>query len=241
MTGYLFVLVAGLLAGSLSGIVGTGGSIVLLPILVWQYGPQQAVPIMAIAALFGNIGKATAWWRQVDWKAFAAYAIPGVPAAALGARTLLILPPNVVEVALGGFFLAMIPTRRWMRRQNVRIKLWQLAVVGAAIGYLSGIVLSTGPLSIPAFIAIGLTQGALLSTEAVASLALMASKVATFQQFGALPGPVVVQGLIVGGAMMAGTYVGKLVVTRMSLVAFELTLDAMLLVSGLALLWTAFA
>ncbi|MDP4796440.1 MAG: sulfite exporter TauE/SafE family protein, partial [Rhodospirillales bacterium] len=84
MTGYIFVLTAGLAAGALSGIIGTGASIILLPILVFQFGPQQAVPIMAIAAVLGNVGKALAWWREINWRAFWAYSIAGIPAAALG-------------------------------------------------------------------------------------------------------------------------------------------------------------
>ncbi|MEQ8806665.1 MAG: sulfite exporter TauE/SafE family protein [Rhodospirillales bacterium] len=134
MTGYIFLLLAGVAAGTLSGVVGTGGSIVLMPILVYQFGPQQAVPIMAIAAVLGNIGKAVAWWREVDWRAFWAYAVLGVPGAALGARTLLVLPPSVVETVLGGFFLLMIPGRRWMRARDFRIRYWQLAIIGGLIG-----------------------------------------------------------------------------------------------------------
>jgi len=42
---YLLVLVAGLFAGTLGGIVGTGSSLVLMPILVVMFGPRHAVPI----------------------------------------------------------------------------------------------------------------------------------------------------------------------------------------------------
>ncbi len=69
---------------------------------------------MAISALMSNVGKAVAWWREVDWRACLAFAFPGVPAAALGARTLLALPPHLVELFLGVFFLLMIPTRHWL-------------------------------------------------------------------------------------------------------------------------------
>src|SRR6202000_1883942 len=59
----LFVLAVGLVAGTLSGIVGTGSSIMLMPVLVYQYGPKQAVPIMAIAAGMANLSRILAWWR----------------------------------------------------------------------------------------------------------------------------------------------------------------------------------
>lgn len=236
---YVFVMIVGLAAGALSGIVGTGSSIMLLPVLVYQFGPKQAVPIMAIAALMANVGKAVAWRREIDWRAFAAYSTLGAPAAALGARTLLALPAPAIDVALGLFFIAMIPARRWLRARDVRIALWQLGLAGAAIGFVTGLVLSTGPLSVPAFLAFGLTKGAFLSTEAASSLALMATKVATFRELGALPLPMIARGLIVGSSVMAGALVGKAAVQRMSVGLFEHILDALLLTSGAAMLWAS--
>jgi uncharacterized membrane protein YfcA len=237
---YAFVLIVGLAAGALSGIIGTGSSIMLLPVLVFQFGPKQAVPIMAVAALMANVAKVVAWWQEVNWRAFASYSVPGVPAAALGARTLLVVPARVVDVALGAFFLAMIPARRWLHAHDFRIQLWQLALAGTAIGFVTGIVLSTGPLSVPAFTSYGLLRGAFLSTEAASSLALMISKVATFRQLGALPLPSILQGFIVGLSVMAGAFVGKAVVRRMSIHTFQLLLDVLLLCSGLSLVWAAF-
>lgn len=236
---YTLVLLVALASGAVSGIIGAGSSIMLLPVLVYQFGPKQAVPIMAIAALLSNVAKMMSWWREVDWRAFAAYSIPGVPAAALGARTLLVLPARVVDIALGTFFLAMIPLRRWMQARAFSIGPAGLALSGAAIGFVTGIVLSTGPLSVPAFLAFGLTRGAFLSTEAAGSLALMISKVATFRELGALPGPAIAQGLVIGAAVMVGSFAGKAVVLRMSLPRFERVLDALLVCSGLSLLWAA--
>ena len=233
------MLVVGFVSGAVSGIVGAGSSIMLLPVLVYQYGPKQAVPIMAIAALTSNVAKVMAWWREIDWRACAAFSITGVPAAALGARTMLALPAAAIEIALGGFFLAMIPLRRWLHARAFRIGLGGLAAAGAGIGFVTGIVLSTGPLSVPAFTAFGLVRGAFLSTEAASSLALMISKVATFRELGALPLPAVMQGLVIGAAVMAGSFAGKAVVQRMSMHAFRYVLDALLLVSGLSLLWAA--
>ncbi len=239
MTAYFFVLLVGLAAGALTGIVGTGSSIMLLPVLVLQFGPKQAVPVMAIAGLMANIAKTAAWWREIDWRASAAYAVTGIPAAALGAQTLLVLPSRWVEGALGAFFLGMILARRWLRARSIRIALWQLALAGAVIGFLTGIVLSTGPLSVPAFTAYGLTKGAFLATEAVSSLALFASKVATFRSLGALPASAIVQGLIVGSSVMAGSFAGKHIVQRMSASLFQHVLDGLLLCSGLSMLWAA--
>jgi uncharacterized membrane protein YfcA len=236
---YVLVLVVGYFAGVVSGIVGTGATIILLPVLVFAFGPREAVPIMAVVALMSNFAKITSWWKEIDWRACAAYAVGGVPAAALGARTLLILPEKVVNVALGLFFLAMIPGRRWLAARNLIIGPWLLVLAGAVIGFLTGIVVSTGPLSVPVFTAYGLVKGAFIATEAASSLALYISKAITFRSFGALPTDILLKGLIAGSSVMAGTYTARLIVERLSVAVFQHLLEVVMLVSGLALLWAA--
>ena len=236
---FLFVLAVGLIAGTISGIIGTGSSIMLVPVLVYAFGPKQAVPIMAVAAIMANLARILAWWREVDWRACAAYSATGIPAAALGARTLLALPSRVVDVAIGVFLIAMIPTRRWLAARNFTLSLWHLAFVGAVVGFLTGIVVSTGPISVPIFLSYGLVKGAFLATEAASSLAVFASKAVTFQTFGALPPDIIVKGLITGSSLMAGAFLAKRFVLRLDAEVFRHVMDGLLLASGLTMLWNA--
>ncbi len=230
--GFLFVLAVGLVAGTISGIVGTGSSIMLMPVLVYQYGPKQAVPIMAIAAVMANLSRILAWWREVDWRACAAYSVTAIPAAALGARTLLALPSHAVDVAIGLFLIAMVPARHWLARHDFKLSLWHLAVGGAVIGYLTGIVVSTGPLSVPLFLFYGLSKGAFLATEAASSLGLYVSKSVTFQQFGALTPDVALKGLIAGASLMAGAFIAKRFVLKLNADVFRLVMDGIMIVAG---------
>ncbi len=239
LAGYFLVLIVGLAAGAISGVIGTGSSVMLLPVLVHAFGPKQAVPIMAVAAVVGNAGRVWAWWREVDWRAVCAYALPGAPAAALGARTLWAMPAHAVDIALGLFFVLVVPARHFLQRRQWRLNLWQLALAGSVIGYLTGVVLSTGPLSVPAFSAYGLVKGAFLATEAASALALYVSKALMFSSLGALPFDLVLKGLLVGAALTVGTFVGKAFVLRLPAKMFERLLDGMLLLSGLALLSAA--
>jgi uncharacterized membrane protein YfcA len=239
MMAYVLVLTVGTVAGLVSGIVGTGATIILLPVLVIAFGPQSAIPIMAIVALMSNFAKITSWWREIDWRATAAYALGGIPGAALGARTMLSLPPRLVDIALGSFFLVMIPGRRWLAARSYRIGPWMLVPSGLAIGFLTGIVVSTGPITVPLFSAYGLVKGGFIATEAAASLAVYISKAITFRSFGALPGDTILKGLITGSSVMAGTYAAKLLVERLSISTFQRLLDGVMLVSGAALIWAA--
>ena len=237
---FLFVLSVGLIAGTISGIVGTGSSIMLMPVLVYAYGPKEAVPIMAVASVMANFSRILAWWREVDWRACAAYSVTGIPAAALGARTLLALPSHAVDLAIGIFLIAMVPVRHWLARHDLKANLWHLAIGGAIIGYLTGIVVSTGPLSVPLFLFYGLSKGAFLATEAASSLGLYFAKSVTFERFGALTGEVFVKGLIAGGSLMSGAFIAKRFVLHLKPEMFRLLMDGIMLVAGVTMLINAF-
>jgi uncharacterized membrane protein YfcA len=237
---WLAVLALGLGAGTLSGIVGFGASIMLMPALMLAFGPQQAVPIMAIAGLLANFSRIVVWWREVDWRANAFYCATAVPCAALGARTLLLLEPRIVEGILGLLFLLMIPARRWLFARGLRIKAWHLSLVGAGIGFLSGIVASTGPINTPFFLAYGLVKGAYLSTEALGSMAIGITKAIVFQRFDALPLETVARGLVVGATLMIGSRLAKGFVLRLDAHQFRFLMDCLLALAGVTLLLGAF-
>jgi len=229
----------GLVAGTLSGIVGFGSSIMLMPVLVIVFGPVQAVPIMGIAAVMANLARILAWWREVDWRACAAYSVSAMPAVAFGVATLLALPARVVEGALGVFFILMIPARRWFAAHGLRLGVRGLALLGAPIGFLTGVVVTTGPITVPIFLAYGLVKGGFIATEAAASLAVYLVKIAAFQGFGALPLKVVVEGLITGSSLMAGAFVAKRFVLKLEPDRFRLLMEGLMLASGVAMLWAA--
>jgi uncharacterized membrane protein YfcA len=233
---YLFIIAVGLVAGTLSGIVGFGSSLMLMPVLVIAFGPLQAVPIMAIAAVMANLSRVVAWWREIDWPSCAAFAATAAPFGALGAYTLLSLPTRLIETALGVFFIAMIGIRRWMAAHDLRLRPLHLALIGAPIGYLTGIVVSTGPITAPLFLAAGLAKGRFIGTEAAATLAVFVAKAVVFRGFGALPLEIAVKGLITGSTLMAGAFIAKRFVLQMDAARFRLLMDALMLVSGLVLL-----
>jgi uncharacterized membrane protein YfcA len=236
---FALVLALGLVAGTLGGIVGFGTSIILMPALVLVFGPREAVPIMAVASIMANASRVAAWWNEIDWRAVGAYSLTGFPAAALGAATLLALPTRAVEASLGAFFIAMIPVRHWMARREWRLGLWHLALLGAVIGFITGIVVSTGPINAPFFLAYGLVKGAYLGTEALSSIAVYVAKAITFRSLGALPWDAFVKGLIVGTSLVAGAFIAKRFVLQLDAARFRLLMDGLLLVAGTTMLWAA--
>lgn len=107
------------------------------------------------------------------------------------------------------------------------------------IGFLTGLVVSTGPINTPFFLAYGLLKGGFLATEAMSSLGMYISKSAVFQGFGALPWETALKGLIVGSSVMVGSWLSKRVVLRMDAAHFKLVMDAMMFAAGATILVSA--
>lgn len=234
----LFLL--GLAAGTLAGVIGTGGSLILLPILVLLHGPRAAVPIMAIASVLANLGRIGAWFHDVDWRRFGPYSLAAAPAAALGARTLLAIPVAAADLTLSLFFVFLLILRH---RTNHDVVLQPtvptLLAAGGGVGFLTGVVQSTGPLSLAVFAAFGLRQGPLLGTEAAASLAIYLAKTITFSAVGAIDKPLLLQGLFVGSSLIAGAFLGKGIVRRMGRRQYDQALDLTIGVNAIIMLAAA--
>ena len=209
--GFLFVLIVGLLAGTISGIVGTGSSIMLMPVLVYQCRPRRR----AVHGGRGRDGELLAhsgrWGESTG--------APASPighrdsAAALGARTLLALPSHAVDIAIGVFLIAMVPVRHWLARHQLTARLWHLAVGGAVIGYLAGIVVSTARLGVPLFLFFFLAKLLAFSSppEPAVSLRLYLSKSIAFSKhFRALMTPdITMKALIADASLMFGAFIAR--------------------------------
>jgi uncharacterized membrane protein YfcA len=145
-----------------------------------------------------------------------------------------------VEGILGAMFLLMIPARRWLLARGLRINAWHMALVGAGIGFLSGMVASTGPINTPFYLAYGLVKGGYLATEALGSMAIGITKAVVFQRFNALPWETVARGLVIGATLMIGSRLAKGFVLRLDAHQFRVLMDCLLAGAGLMLLWGAF-
>ncbi len=233
---WLLILAIGLGAGAVSGLIGFGATTMVMPILVLTFGPKAAVPIMAIAAVLANLARIMAWWSAINWRAVGAYSIAAVPGAALGARVMLELDPVLLDVILGGFFIGLIPMRRWFASHGMAVSLTGLFCAGGVIGCLTGIVANTGPINAPFFLAHGLVKGAFIGTEAMASFFMFSSKGISFRYFGAMPNEIILSGLIVGSSLMAGVWIAKRFVQNLDDNQFRGLMDIVLFVAGTAMI-----
>jgi len=232
--------VLGLLAGIFGGVIGFGTAIILMPALVYFYGPVQSIPVMAIVATVANLSRIFLWWRLIEWRVCFVYSLTAIPAVILGANTIVALNATIVQVILGTFLILLIPIRRWMRKQNFVLQLWHMALVGAFIGYLTGIVATTGAINTPFFLAYGLSKGTFLGTEAASTLSVLFTKGIVFHGLGLLDSTAMIQGLLIGSAVLVGSIFSKRIILTLSERQFLQLMELVMLISGVLIIAMAF-
>lgn len=228
-----------LIAGILSAVTGFGGAAILLPALVMLLGPRDAVVVLTIAQLCGNLSRV--WFNRtlLDWRVVRWFALGAVPASILGGLFFATAPLRVLTVVLGVALVGMVIIRRLLRRSYPRLGPQGFAGLGAGVGMLSALVGTAGPIAAPFFLGYGLVRGAYIGTEAatavlmhlVKSVVCGASHMMGFQSIGI--------GLLLGLVLLAGAYIGKQIVDRTPERGFIMLVELALIAAGIRMIWTA--
>jgi uncharacterized membrane protein YfcA len=99
----------GLVAGFVSGLLGIGGGIIMVPLMVgWLGMPLKRALGTSLAAIVALVVPGTAVHAvngNVDWAVFAAVAVGAVPGARIGARLALGTRERTLRLLVGSFLL----------------------------------------------------------------------------------------------------------------------------------------
>lgn len=165
------------------GLLGSGGSILTVPVLVYLAGQDEKVAIAGSLAVVGAIALAGAlqYLRsgQVDWRNVGWFGIPGMMGTWLGA-VIAAFVPGLAQLAL--FAIVMLIAAVMMLRGNHLAdpvnhrprETWKIALDGLAVGVLTGLVgVGGGFLIVPALVLLG---GLTMHSAVATSLVIIALK-----------------------------------------------------------------
>lgn len=220
MLEYLLLFVAAFAAAAISGAAGFGGALLLLPLLVASVGVTHAVPLLTIAQLIGNLSRAGFGFRQIHWKPVGLFLLGAAPLSILGALSFIQLPKDWVTRAIGAAILLFVALKS-LGAISLKPGPLLLLLGGGVAGFLSGLVGSAGPLGAAIFLSLGLPPVAYIASEATTALAMHGLKLAVYQQFIALDRDFWLLALLMGIAMIAGTWSAKRVIERMPREKFQ--------------------
>jgi len=228
-----FVLIpAAFVASFIAALTGTGGGMVLLPVLVAVFGVREAIPMYAFIQFIGNLGRIGFNSRLIDGRVVTWFCIGAVPAAMLGSWLFTRVPDMGLLRFLGVFLLLTVAWRWWRREARPGFPAPRFALIGAVFAGVSGVVGSAGPFLAPFYLSYGLVKSAFIGTEALGTAVMHVVKLSTYQSLGAMSPAIWLNGLLLGPLMIAGAYVGKRVLDRMPVAWFIRLVECIIIAFG---------
>jgi uncharacterized protein len=230
------VIITALAASFVAAIAGFGGSVIMLPVLVWVAGVTDAIPLLTIAQLIGNLSRVALNRHEIKWSVVWRFALGAVPAAIIGGTIFATAPAAALIRVLGAFLILMVVYRHTRWGKNAKSGLNGFVPLGAASGLVSAVLGTAGPLAAPFFLAFGLVKGAYIGTEAMTAVVMHITKLGVYVSYALIGVRTLLIGLGIGVVMILGTYLGKHILNRVPERIFPYIIEATLLISGILFL-----
>ena len=153
-----------LLVGLVLGLLGSGGSILTVPVLIYLVGEPNKLAIaesLGIVTLISFVGALPFVYRgQVSWRNVLLFGLPGMIGAYLGAYLSQFMPGALQLVIFAGVMLlaaAMMMRRTVPDPGDAPLRLyWKVMLDGFGVGVLTGLVgVGGGFLIVPALVLLG--------------------------------------------------------------------------------------
>ncbi|MHB8088752.1 MAG: sulfite exporter TauE/SafE family protein [Anaerolineaceae bacterium] len=225
---YLWLSIVAFFAAALSGAAGFGGALLLLPVLAGTVGTMQAVPLLTLVQLIGNLSRVGFGFKQIKWKPVGLFLVGAVPLCVAGALLFVELPKSIVNCCIGAAILIFT-----VLKLSGIIKLKPsntlLVVGGGVVGLLSGLVGSAGPLGAVIFLNLGLPPVAYIASEATTALVMHGVKTVVYQSILTIDPKTWILAGMMGIAMIFGTWVSKRILEKLDARKFQIFVSILLI------------
>jgi uncharacterized membrane protein YfcA len=229
-----------LFASVIGGVAGYGTGALMPLVLVPMLGAEPVVPIIAISALFTNLGRVAAFLSHVDGKRALIIIACAALTCVLGAWGYSQLSGAGAALVIGAMLILSVPLRRIARQRALTVSDGGLAIGAVGFGLVVGGTSGSGAILLSLLMAAGLEGAAVVATDAVVSIAIGIVKVATFGVTGVVTAQVIAFGLLIGMIAFPGGFLARMLVERLPVRVHTALLDAVVILGGATMIVAAF-
>lgn len=202
----VILIVVGLAAGLLSGSVGFGGGMILLPVITYFYGVEVAVPVSTIAQMLSNLSRVVMGWKEIDWRAVGMFLLLAVPFTALGAFGFAKAPKGPMTIVLCSF-LIVFAVMKLMGKMRLPHRPSTMVVGGGVTGLVNGLLGISGPLSSAVFLTLELAPVSYIASEATTAAVMHIVKAIVYGKLNLMSDSIFLSGCGIGCAMILGNFI----------------------------------
>ena len=159
----IYVWLGAALVGVSLGLLGSGGSILTVPVLVYLVGEPQKLAVAESLAIVGGISVVGAlpfvWRGQVHWRSVLWFGLPGVAGTYAGAYLSQFIS-GAAQLLLFALIMLVAAVVMWRGRAvkspGGEHPSWQIVLEGLTVGVVTGLVgVGGGFLIVPALVLLG--------------------------------------------------------------------------------------
>lgn len=213
-------------------VAGFAGALLLSVCLAPLIGIREVVPVVAFAMIISNINRIFLFREAIDWKAYRAIMITGLPGIIVGAIVYLYLPVKAIAIVMGCFLLISVPLRRVFKKRNYKVGYRGLSAVGIVYGLISGTVFGGGMILGPFFLGAGIVGQSLVGIVAALGLTLNIAKSIVFGAGNLLDSELLSLGFLVGVCTIPGGMLGKWIVKNTDIEVHTVIVEALMVAGG---------
>lgn len=202
----VILIVVGLSAGLLSGSVGFGGGMILLPVITYFYGVEVAVPVSTIAQMLSNLSRVVMGWKEIDWRAVGMFLLLAVPFTVLGAFGFAKVPKGPMTIVLCSF-LIVFAVMKLMGKMRLPHRPSTMVVGGGVTGLVNGLLGISGPLSSAVFLTLELAPVSYIASEATTAAVMHIVKAIVYGKLNLMSDSIFLSGCGIGCSMMLGNFI----------------------------------
>ncbi len=229
------------MASILSGCFGFGAALVLIVAGTVILPPAQIVALSTLRFVANNVALYLHSKGSTDWVLARTILVAGIPSAIVGALLLSYTSAALMKLILGAlavlYFVSAVLTKSGKTDADERSSNTKVVLSGVGYGFFSGLVGTGNVIKAALFDNIGLTHATFVSTMAVTSLGVNATKLFVYFQsrlFSVSDLPFIVA-MIVGS--LSGLSVGILLRGKLSAERFRSLVRVIILLLGFLLLY----
>ena len=202
----IILIAAGLVAGLISGTVGFGGSLILLPTVTSFYGIEVAVPMATVAQLLSNIFRMGAGFKAIRWRKVWQFLILAAPLTVAGAYGFVVVPKELMTRILCAVLVIFAILELYQKITLPKSRMTMI-VGGGISGVINGLLCLSGPISSAVFLTLGLSPVAYIASEAASAVVMHIIQMIMYGEFGLMGKMIILDGLYLGVAMVIGNFI----------------------------------
>jgi uncharacterized membrane protein YfcA len=236
---WIVTLITALVASTVTTVTSIGAGLITYGILGFVFDLKVLIPLVAPAQLLGVSLRCWLFRCHIQWWT-AFYLFLGViPGIFVGARLFHVMSESTLRRVLGVLLLAFALYEFWRDKEvQTSPRLALLPIGGLGAGLLLGSVGVAGPLLAIVFLRYGLVKESLVAMISLFFLVGNAQRVLLYWQQGRLTADGLGLGVAMGMAMIAGVYLGRMILPRISQAVFvKLVLFVLVLFGVKFLFW----